>query len=202
MGAPKPHSPAGRTHSRFGFIGERIAQPGHRRKKRFPTSARKRRRTRVSQSMEESSGSDLYRRGLYIFRKRTMPYPQLITFDAPDALTVCVRRERSTTPLQALILLNDPVFVEAAQGLATSILREVRGDVGQRVDYLFQKALGRPPNSLEKDKVTSYYRAPEEHLVKRQWRGRWSVPTARDRAGRSTGGCGLGEHRQRHPQHG
>jgi len=113
---------------------------------------------------KQSSGSDLYRRGLYIFRKRTMPYPQLITFDAPDALTVCVRRERSTTPLQALILLNDPVFVEAAQGLATSILREERGDVGQRIDYLFQKALGRPPTSVEKDKVSSYYQRQKNIL--------------------------------------
>ena len=79
---------------------------------------------------KESKGAEPFRRGLYVFRKRTMPYPQLASFDAPDALTSCTRRERSTTPLQALILLNDPVFFEAAQGLATRVLRESAGISG------------------------------------------------------------------------
>lgn len=114
---------------------------------------------------KESKGGDLYRRGLYIFRKRTMPYPQLVTFDAPDALTPCVRRERSTTPLQALILLNDPVFFGSAQGLATRILREAPADLGQRVEYAFQISLGRPPGSLEKDLVTSYYQRQKDVLA-------------------------------------
>ena len=113
---------------------------------------------------KESTGSDLFRRGLYIFRKRTMPYPQLITFDAPDALTTCVRRERSTTPLQALILLNDPVFLEAAQGLATRILRELPSALAQRIQFAFEISLGRPPTASEKDRIASYYRRQKDAL--------------------------------------
>jgi hypothetical protein len=65
---------------------------------------------------EESTGPDRYRRGLYIHFQRTVPYPQLISFDAPSASLACPRRERTDTPLQALNLMNDPVFFEAAQG--------------------------------------------------------------------------------------
>ena len=71
-----------------------------------------------------SKGADRYRRGLYTFLKRTSPYAAFITMDAPTSETVCVRRERSNTPLQALTLLNDTVFVEAAQALARRILAE------------------------------------------------------------------------------
>jgi hypothetical protein len=72
---------------------------------------------------QESQGQDRYRRGLYILQ-RTVPYPQLANFDAPDSNVAACRRTRSNTPLQALNLLNDPVFVEAAQALAARTLRE------------------------------------------------------------------------------
>lgn len=117
---------------------------------------------------KESTGDDLFRRGLYIFRKRTMPYPQLISFDAPDALTSCVRRERSTTPLQALILLNDPVFLEAAQGLATRILREAPSSLEDRVTFLFQMALGRSANPSERQQLSGYYRRQRDTLASNQ----------------------------------
>jgi hypothetical protein len=70
----------------------------------------------------ENTGSERYRRGLYIFFQRTVPYPQLMMFDAPDSNVSCPKRERSTTPLQALNLLNDPVFFEAAQAMAAGLL--------------------------------------------------------------------------------
>src|SRR6185369_3151040 len=73
---------------------------------------------------EESTGADRYRRGLYVHFQRTTPYPQLMNFDAPNSNLACTRREHTDTPLQALNLLNDPAFFEAAQGLAFRILRE------------------------------------------------------------------------------
>jgi hypothetical protein len=106
----------------------------------------------------ETKGPERYRRGLYIFRKRTMQYPQLAAFDIPDSLTACTRRERSTTPLQALNLLNDPVFLEAAQGLATRVIREMPGPANDRVDYAFRLSLARDPSKREKDRLLRYYK--------------------------------------------
>jgi hypothetical protein len=71
-----------------------------------------------------STGPDRYRRALYTWFQRTSPYPTLMTFDAPDSNLTCTRRDRSNTPLQALTLLNDVVFVECAQALARRILQE------------------------------------------------------------------------------
>jgi hypothetical protein len=106
---------------------------------------------------KESKGSDLYRRGLYVFRKRTMPYPQLAVFDTPDSLTACTRRERSTTPLQALNLLNDPVFVEAAQGLATRILRDTQIPPAERLQHMFRLCFARFPKPREADRLRRYH---------------------------------------------
>jgi hypothetical protein len=94
-----------------------------------------------------------------------MPYPQMATFDAPDSLTPCTRRDRSTTPLQALTLLNDPVFFEAAQGLATRILREAPADLGPRVDYAFRLCLSRSPSSTEKERVIRYYNKQKQTIA-------------------------------------
>src|SRR5207249_12330100 len=89
---------------------------------------------------KESEGADLYRRGLYIFFQRTVPYPMLITFDAPDSNTTCPRRERSNTPLQALTLLNDPVFFECAQALGKRVAAKP-GAVEDRIKKTFQFCL-------------------------------------------------------------
>lgn len=106
---------------------------------------------------EESQGPDRYRRGLYIFLQRSVPYPQLVTFDAPASLVTCSRRERSTTPLQALTLLNDPVFFEAARSLALRVLREAPGDLPRRIDYAYELCLSRPPKDSERERITRYY---------------------------------------------
>jgi hypothetical protein len=113
----------------------------------------------------ESKGGDLYRRGLYVYFKRTAPYPQLVTFDAPDSLTSCSRRARSTSPLQALTLLNDPVFFEASQALAARVLREKNGDVSERLDYAFRLCLGHGPIQRDKDRLVKYYHWQTEFLV-------------------------------------
>jgi hypothetical protein len=75
----------------------------------------------------ETTGPDRYKRGMYVWFQRTSPYPGLMTFDAPDANVCTVRRERSNTPLQALTLLNDAVFVEAAQALVKRVVTEAIG---------------------------------------------------------------------------
>ena len=114
----------------------------------------------------ESQGRDRYRRGVYIFRQRALLYPQLVTFDAPNTLTSRCRREQSTTPLQALTLLNDPVFFEAAQALAERILRENHGRVSDRIDYAFKLCLARKPKPGERERLLEYYRQQKEMLAR------------------------------------
>ena len=97
----------------------------------------------------ESSGTGKYRRGLYIFFQRTVPYPMLMTFDSPDSNTSCVRRIRSNTPLQALTLLNGPLFVESARSLGRRILEEAPSGEADRIGYAFRLALARDPSRRE-----------------------------------------------------
>jgi hypothetical protein len=97
-----------------------------------------------------SEGSERYRRGMYIFFKRTVPYPMLMTFDAPDSTISCSRRERSNTPLQALTLLNDPVFHECAQALGQHLIDQHGDDTVTATDDLFLRCLGRLPTDRER----------------------------------------------------
>jgi hypothetical protein len=97
---------------------------------------------------EASSGGDRYRRGLYTWVQRTSPFAMHITFDAPNPNHICTRRDRSNTPLQALTLLNDPVFYEAATALAARVQREVDGDE-QRITHAFHLCLARDPKPAE-----------------------------------------------------
>jgi hypothetical protein len=114
----------------------------------------------------ESTGPDRYRRGLYIHFQRTTPYPMLMNFDEPDSNTTCTRRSRSNTPLQALNLLNDPVFFEAAQALATRVLEEMPGALPQRIDYAFQLCLSRQPTARERQRLIEYYEQQKQLLGK------------------------------------
>lgn len=104
-----------------------------------------------------STGPDLYRRGLYILFRRATPYPMLTTFDAPASTTVCVRRERSNSPLQALTLLNDPVFFEAAQALGLQLAAQPTLTVQQRLDAAFQRCVGRQPNQEERERLRLFW---------------------------------------------
>jgi hypothetical protein len=112
---------------------------------------------------EVSQSNERYRRGLYILTMRSVLYPMLTTFDAPDAADACVRRERSNTPLQALTMMNDPVFVEAAQALALRVIREAPKDIDQRLRHLFFLVLNRPPQSVEIQRLSAFYR---EHYAR------------------------------------
>ena len=105
---------------------------------------------------KESEGADLYRRGLYIFFQRTVPYPMLITFDAPDSNTTCPRRERSNTPLQALTLLNDTTLFECAQTLGQTLASQT-GSPEQVMAAAFKRCLGRDVLPEELTRLEAYF---------------------------------------------
>jgi mono/diheme cytochrome c family protein len=102
-----------------------------------------------AQSYEQSHGKELYRRGMYTFWKRTVPPASLATFDAPDREKCTARRALTNTPLQALALLNDPTYVEAARALAQRTLLESAADDKRRVTYAFRLVTAREPSGKE-----------------------------------------------------
>ena len=110
-----------------------------------------------SAKWNESKGEDRYRRGLYIWLQRTSTYPMLRTFDLPDTEVTCTKRERSNTPLQALTLLNDVVFVECAQALGKRIVNEMEGSPADRVRQAFRVCLSREPTDIERDRLVALY---------------------------------------------
>ena len=107
-----------------------------------------------------STGEDRHRRGLYTYWRRTVPYPAMATFDAPSREVCVSRRSRTNTPLQALVTLNDPAFVECAQGLARQALA-IGGNDLARLDAMMLRTLGRPPTAAEADELRS--------LLEDQW---------------------------------
>jgi hypothetical protein len=98
----------------------------------------------------ESMGDDRWRRGLYVFMRRTTPYPMLQTFDAPSREVCTLKRPRTNTPLQAFVTLNDPVFVEAAQALGRSAASAARagGDLAG-VEHTLERATQRAPEPAQ-----------------------------------------------------
>jgi hypothetical protein len=120
----------------------------------------------------ESTGADRFRRGLYTFFQRTVPYPMFMDFDAPDSNLACTRRERSNTPLAALTLQNDPVFVECAQALARRLIRDVPGhnnpncDRQGRAKYAFLVTLSRVPSPEEQNVIADLHQQAEDYFEK------------------------------------
>ena len=120
-----------------------------------------------------SKGEDAYRRGMYTFFKRTSPYPNLISFDCPDSNTSRLQRDISNTPLQALVTLNNRVFVEASQALTQRVLDKGGETDHEKLSYAMQKVLVRHPSENEiqrfKDLLTSsreYYATNPEDAAK------------------------------------
>src|SRR5204863_774860 len=101
-----------------------------------------------AQFFVQSHGKDLYRRTMYTFWKRTSPPPTLITFDAPDREVCTVRRSRTNTPLQALVLMNDPTYVEASRKLAERMLHH-SSSTDERLRFAFRLATARLPSAAE-----------------------------------------------------
>lgn len=109
---------------------------------------------------EVSPGDEQYRRGVYVVIKRGSAYPSFLTFDATSRLTCTVKRSRTNTPLQALTLLNDPVYVDAAEALADRVLTEQAGQpLEQQLDYAFQLCTARPPSERERATLRDLYQA-------------------------------------------
>jgi len=107
-------------------------------------------------SYEQGTGSDLYRRTLYTFFKRTSPPPSLITFDLPTRDHCVLRRQRTTTPMQALVLLNDPQYVEAARHLAARMMDMTT--LEQQIELGFRALTGRTPSEPETETLRDMYR--------------------------------------------
>ncbi len=97
----------------------------------------------------QDKGAPLYRRSLYVYRKRTVPHPVMATFDAPSREVCQVKRPRTNTPLQALELLNDLTYVEAARQLAQHAIEEAGATDTERLVYAFRRALARLPSAAE-----------------------------------------------------
>jgi hypothetical protein len=105
----------------------------------------------IQREWKVSEGEDRYRRGLYTHFWRSSPDPGLMVFDAPNSTTTCTRRVRSNTPLQALTLLNDDAYVEAAEALATRVLKEAPPETGGRLRYAFELCTARQPDASEQE---------------------------------------------------
>ncbi|MGE0607622.1 MAG: DUF1553 domain-containing protein, partial [Pirellulales bacterium] len=105
------------------------------------------------------TGDGLYRRSMYTFWKRTSPPPSLTTFDAPSRETCTVRRGRTNTPLQALTLMNDTQFVEAARKLAERAMTEGGSTLSDQVNYIYRAVLGRLPAADEQQIVAEVHAA-------------------------------------------
>ncbi len=110
-----------------------------------------------AQVFEQSHGRDLYRRSMYTFWKRTSPPPQMLTFNAPDREICTVRRSRTNTPLQALILMNDPTYIEASRKLAERLLTEGGKSPAERVAFAFRLATARMPTEREQAVLVRLY---------------------------------------------
>lgn len=130
----------------------------------------------------QDKGEGLFRRSMYTFWRRTAPPPSMLVFDAPSREVCLARRDNTTTPLQALVLLNDPQFVEAARGLAETVITRAGDDLGQCILEACRRTIGRKPfekedevlRRLYKEQLASFRSQPgaAEHYLKtgsRSW---------------------------------
>ena len=116
-----------------------------------------------TETYRQSTGQDLYRRSLYTVWKRNMPPPSMATLDAPDRTKCSTRRNVTNTPLQALVLLNDPTYVEASRVLAQRVILEAGPDLLKRIDFAFRLATGRHPQLKEREVLFEIAQAELAH---------------------------------------
>jgi hypothetical protein len=115
---------------------------------------------------QTSTGEDKFRRGLYTEWRRSNPYPAMSTFDAPNRDICMVRRNRTNTPLQALVTLNDDVYVEAAQSLSRKTVKEGGKTTAERATFAFRQCLTRPPHEAELSRLVKLFEESKTSLAK------------------------------------
>jgi hypothetical protein len=112
-----------------------------------------------------STGEDRYRRAIYTTWRRSNPYPSMATFDAPNREVCTIRRPRTNTPLQALVTLNDPVFIEAAQALARRMVCESGPHSAEQATRGFRLVLTRSPRPHEVERLVKLYEETRSHFL-------------------------------------
>jgi hypothetical protein len=115
---------------------------------------------------EQSKGEDGHRRGVYTYTRRTSPYPSMVAFDAGSREVCLVRRVRTNTPLQALVMLNDPVYIEAAQALGRAMAPAGAKDPRRGIEHGFLAALSRPPQKAELERVNALFDEARDRFAK------------------------------------
>jgi hypothetical protein len=118
-----------------------------------------------STDWDASSGEDRFRRGLYTTWRRTVLYPSMATFDAPSRNVCSLKRPRTNTPLQALVTLNDPCYVEAAQALGRRMCKDGGGSTESKAAHGFRLCLARPPREAELRRLVSVYESAESRYA-------------------------------------
>ena len=118
--------------------------------------------TRNATEYVQQHGDSLYRRSMYTVWKRSSPPPAMMNFDAPDRYYCVVRRQNTATPLQSLVLMNDPQFVEAARMCGERILKESGSSMEEQIDFAFKLLVGRAPRTEELEKIISLYQEEEK----------------------------------------
>jgi hypothetical protein len=113
--------------------------------------------TRNKTHYEQGKGNDLYRRSLYTVWKRSSPPPSMMNFDAPDRYLCVVKRQKTATPLQSLVLMNDPQYVEAARKLGERMMREGGAAPEARIGYAFKALTSRAPRAGELKLLSALY---------------------------------------------
>ncbi|RIK82219.1 MAG: hypothetical protein DCC68_06975 [Planctomycetota bacterium] len=113
-----------------------------------------------------SPGEDRYRRGVYTFWRRTSPHPAMVAFDAPSREFCVLRRPKSNTPLQALVTLNDPAYIEAAQVLARRVVREGGSTTSERIAYAIKLCVCRDATQQEIARVAALFDGERAHFAR------------------------------------
>ena len=112
----------------------------------------------------QSEGDGNYRRGLYVYWRRSVPYASFVTFDAPSRETCTVKRPQTNTPLQALVLMNDPVYVEAARAFGLRIMNDGGKTLAERLTFAFRVGLGRFPHASELEEMSQAFATELTHF--------------------------------------